>query len=573
MTMRANEQVSCLPTHSATQLWSNGLLLPAVRLPAILAWLVVIVLMANFGFVHAQDRAIATSRYFGIQVVDSRSRRGVPMVQLRTVNGVRCYSDSAGWVAFHEPGLMNCDVYFHVSSHGYEFPADGFGYRGVRLKTTPGATTRIEIERKNLAERMYRITGQGVYRDSVLLGRDTPTANPTINGKVLGQDTVQAASYHGQIYWFWGDTNRPAYPLGQFNTSGAKSTHPDAGGLTPDVGVDLQYFIDETGFSRPMVPSQAPGAIWLHGLFVLQETNHQQLIAHYSRVKTIDEKLEHGLVLFNDSIETFEKLVQFSQDAILYPRGQALHRENGVDDYIYFCTPFPSIRVRAKLDAILDPTQYESFTCLKPGTQYPLELPAIKRDASGKLVVSPEATAARRESAKPQLDVDGNGNIIWDWKANTGAIDASQQQQLIQHKHLAPQDARMVLVPDNSGKLVYLHAGSVHWNSYRRKWILLGEQLGGESSFLGEIWYAESDRLEGPWLNARHIVSHNRYSFYNPAHHTFLDQQGGRLIYFEGTYADTFSAAKTATPRYNYNQMMYRLDLSDSRLALPIVQP
>ena len=42
------------------------------------------------------------------------------------------------------------------------------------------------------------------------------------------------------------------------------------------------------------------------------------------------------------------------------------------------------------------------------------------------------------------------------------------------------------------------------------------------------------------------------------------------MIYFEGTYATTFSRPDAdATPRYDYNQVMYRLDLSDPRLALP----
>jgi hypothetical protein len=41
----------------------------------------------------------------------------------------------AGIVAFNEPGLMDREVYFHVRSHGYEFPADGLGTlaKGVRL--------------------------------------------------------------------------------------------------------------------------------------------------------------------------------------------------------------------------------------------------------------------------------------------------------------------------------------------------------------------------------------------------------------------------------------------------------
>ena len=48
-----------------------------------------------------------------------------------------------------------------------------------------------------------------------------------------------------------------------------------------------------------------------------------------------------------------------------------------------------------------------------------------------------------------------------------------------------------------------------------------------------------------------------------------FDQEGGRIIYFEGTYTNSFSGNPFKTPRYDYNQMMYRLDLADPRLALP----
>jgi hypothetical protein len=42
------------------------------------------------------------------------------------------------------------------------------------------------------------------------------------------------------------------------------------------------------------------------------------------------------------------------------------------------------------------------------------------------------------------------------------------------------------------------------------------------------------------------------------------------MIYFEGTYTFTFSGSEeAATPRYDYNQIMYRLDLTDPRMALP----
>jgi hypothetical protein len=116
-----------------------------------------------------------------------------------------------------------------------------------------------------------------------------------------------------------------------------------------------------------------------------------------------------------------------------------------------------------------------------------------------------------------------------------------------------------------SGKPVKLHGGSVHWNPWRQRWVLVAVEIGG-TSHLGEIWYAEARRPEGPWRRARKIVTHDRYTFYNPVHHEFFDQAGGRMIHFEGTYTNQFSGNPAFTPRYDYNQILYRLDLADPRL-------
>ena len=194
----------------------------------------------------------SSCRYFKIQVVDRQTGRGVPLVELRTTNSIRYFTDSSGIVAFHEPGLMNREVFFFVESHGYEFPKDGFGFRGTRLKTTAGASAVIKIDRLNIAERLYRITGQGIYRDSVLTGQTAALDNPVLNGQVTGQDSVYTCLYHGRLFWLWGDTNRPSYPLGHFWTAGAFSDLPAAGGLDPAVGVNLEYFVDDKGFSRPL---------------------------------------------------------------------------------------------------------------------------------------------------------------------------------------------------------------------------------------------------------------------------------------------------------------------------------
>src|SRR5262245_22937011 len=155
-------------------------------------------------------------RYFAVEVVDEQTGRGVPMVELQTTYGTRYYTDSAGLVAFDEPGLMGRRVFFNVSAHGYEFAKDGFGIRGVALETKPGGSVKLKVKRLNIAERLYRITGYGTYRDSVLLGRKPPVDGPLLNAEVTGQDSVLNAVYKGRLYWFYGDTSRLAYPLGNF---------------------------------------------------------------------------------------------------------------------------------------------------------------------------------------------------------------------------------------------------------------------------------------------------------------------------------------------------------------------
>ncbi|MSU51111.1 MAG: hypothetical protein EXS37_18815 [Opitutus sp.] len=145
---------------------------------------------------------------FAIYIVDQETGRGVPLVELRTVSNAAWWTDSAGLVAFDETGLMEREVYCHVQSPGYAYPSDGFGNRGVKLRPVPGGNATIKLRRVNVAERLYRITGEGVYRDSVRLGRPVPTRQPLLNGLVTGQGIVIATPYREKIYWFWGGSRR-----------------------------------------------------------------------------------------------------------------------------------------------------------------------------------------------------------------------------------------------------------------------------------------------------------------------------------------------------------------------------
>jgi hypothetical protein len=85
----------------------------------------------------------------------------------------------------------------------------------------------------------------------------------------------------------------------------------------------------------------------------------------------------------------------------------------------------------------------------------------------------------------------------------------------------------------------------------------------------GDVFYSEALVPEGPWNCATNIVRHEKYNFYNLVHHPFFDKDGGRVIYFEGTYTTAFIDNAQPTPLYEYNQIMYKLSLDDPRLRQP----
>ncbi len=479
---------------------------------------------------------------FRITVIDSETGRGVPLVTLTTTSKIQYVTDSAGIIAFDEPGLMGLNVHFAVESHGYSYPKDGFGFAGAAVQTNAGGSATLTIHRDNIAERLYRITGQGIYHDSILLGDKPPIEQPLLNGKVMGQDSVQAVVYRDKIHWFWGDTNRPGYPLGNFHVSGAVSDLPENGGLSPDIGVNLDYFVDENGFSRPMAKLPGPGAVWIGPLILLpHEEGRERLYAGFVRVQGLEKTYERGLLRYNDDLERFEPFASFDVDAVLHPQGEPLRIRDQGADYIYFCSPFPLVRVPANLESLSDPNAYEAYTCLESGTQF--------------------------EKENSRIDRDPQGRPVWAWKPHTGPLNPQQQQQLVDANLLQPGEPWIRVRDVDTGAPVLIHAGTLRWNDYRQRYILIGEQVFG-SSLLGEIWYSEAPTPMGPWDRARKIVTHDNYSFYNPAHHPFFDEDGGRVIYFEGTYANFLTDAP-ATPRYDYNQILYRLRLDHPRLTLP----
>jgi len=136
------------------------------------------------------------------------------------------------------------------------------------------------------------------------------------------------------------------------------------GGLDPGLGIDLTYFTDKTGFSRPMIAIDGPGVKWLTGIMTVPDENgKERLVARYDRRKGLGERYEQGLMVYDDQKEVFEKAVALKKDAALYADGVPFRVKVGEENYYYFPAPFtvPLVRVKATLNNVLNPESYEGF--------------------------------------------------------------------------------------------------------------------------------------------------------------------------------------------------------------------
>ena len=488
--------------------------------------------------------------YFGLHFVDEQTGRGIPLVELELTNHMKIYSDSGGYVAFDEPGLMDQRVFFWVRSYGYEAHDVGFGNPGVIEQTTPGKIVEVKLKRTQIAQRLYRMTGIGIYRDTVLLGKTAPIKNPLIDGKVMGQDTVETVLYKGKMLWCWGDTDRPDFPLGNFNTSGATSKLPNQ--LNVERGIDFTYFTNDDGFCRGMIKVGKSGSlpVWIDGMMNVPDTNGQQkCIAHFVATKNL-VNVEKGLLLFDDADQTFKELKKIPLDYPVDCGGHPMRANlNGVE-YYYFPVPYATVRVQADFAHAGDPSQYEGYTCLKPGTTFSKRDSKLNRDASGKL--------------------------IWTWQRGAKPVGPKEATELENAGQIKHEESPYQMRDADNGHSLYVANGSIAWNPWAQKWLMTFGELGGQSN-LGEIYVAFANSPEGPWTDARKVATHaaknNNNDFYNPMMHPEFMQQDGQIIYFEGTLVITFSGNTYPTPRYNYNNILYKVDLADPRLKLPEPPP
>jgi hypothetical protein len=388
--------------------------------------------------------------------------------------------------------LMGKETWFDVKGQGYEVKKDGFGYAGVRFTPQPGAVHRIEVERTIIARRLGRVTGGGLFAESQKLGAELAWPESGL----LGQDSVQNAIYHGKLFWIWGDTTLPKYPLGTFDSPGATTSPHPLASFEPPLRLPLDYFRDGNGDLRGLAKMPGQGPTWLSALVSLPDAQgREHLVVTYTKDQGLVQIYRQGLAVWDDASESFKQL------QVLWDEHGAARRPPVLPDghvvkytdadgkpWVLFCNPFPAMRCPAAFEAWQDTNSWEKLT--------------------------------------PQKTLTAAG----------------------------------------TGEEIRVHTGSMGWNPWRKRWVGVFVQRGGKSSELGEVWYAESRAPTGPWGPAVKVLSHDNYTFYNPSLHAEFTPENSPILLFEGTYATTFARDPPKTPRYDYNQILYRLDLDDPRL-------
>jgi len=458
--------------------------------------------------------------YHEIQVIDRATGNPVPNIRVEAY-GEGHWTDSGGRVAWYDLDHMDEEVTFQISGHGYQHAT------GVELlQTTPFTVSMVEVDRVNIAERLVRLTGGGTWRDSALLGYALSIEEPYLDSKVLGQDTAQVVAWRGMLFQLWGDTNKPSYPLGVFNATGATLPFD-----RPEDGVNYNYATGNDGFARGIAPTYAEGAVWLGGLVALDDN---ELWATFLNISPAWVYLREGMLRWDDAIGEFVEVVHWPADQEPRPNGHTIRYDGPDGDWVMYRD---MERIPATTAALADPTTYEAWTPLQ------------------------DNGLGGWEFART------NDNLMdWQWRTGTpniamesvddGWIDEDDSPW---HNTWEPETAERPLI----------HNGAIMWSRARQRWIHVFTQNVGTTSWIGEIWYAEGDTPVGPWSYGRKIITHDDYSFYNPAFHPWWTDRAGLRVYFEGTYT-SWLGAQGPTPRHDYNQVLYALDLDAPDLNTPV---
>ena len=239
------------------------------------------------------------------QFVDSEDNRPIPLVITTTTDNVVVVSDNAGFVCIPVNVRLGTQFYLHVTSPGYDVPADGFGYRGIRLKVS-NDIHKIRLKRTNIAQRSGRVTGLGKYIHGQSLGKIREFAEQPLTG----MDSVQSASINGKHYVFYGDTNWTGYPLGNFKTTNGIATRQS---ILPNCPYTIDFSIDSQGNAASSIDQvgTAQGVVWLSGVVTVDG----EIYGYANHRRSLAIQLAHAHVRWNPISKKFVDFTRLADES------------------------------------------------------------------------------------------------------------------------------------------------------------------------------------------------------------------------------------------------------------------
>ena len=223
----------------------------------------------------------------------------------------------------------------------------------------------------------------------------------------------------------------------------------------------LSYFVDDQGFARPTAPMPGDGPTWISGLTVLKDAAaRERMFAFYAKIRKMLEVYERGLAEFNPETKRFEKVVQFPDADNLCRR---VSRRSSVSssrtmgsNYVYYAIRIPLLPHAGR-----------------PGT------PQGAHGVRG-LHLPGTGHAASRSSRSTAV---AEGRLHYGWKTNTQLVRQDQQTKLIASRRIKPRRSRCsICATSTRARRCMAHGGSVYWNAYRKRWVMITVESFGSTS-------------------------------------------------------------------------------------------
>ena len=434
---------------------------------------------------------------------DASTAWPVPGVELRTVHGVRFVSDNAGLIAFDLPELMGRQTWLSLHGHGYTVSDE--------LRRQQFGYCGVQIipapgkTIKIEVQRKILARRLGRLTGAGLFAESQKLGDHVDCGEssVLGADSVVTAELGGKLMWFWGDTRLAHHPIGIYNVSAAWTEN----------------------FQPPATPPLRPPFAYFSG-----------------RRTARSETRPRGVAAVPGDGPTW------IWGAITLPDA------HGVPHLVA-----AAVKVRDKLkkyrwDLVEWDVREELFK--------PIETVWTED------VAHPKAPPVPEGHAVPWTDAEGRKWILFCQPFPILRTPATYEGWRDSKNWVPLHAATQAKTP--TGECISVHKGHIAWHPWSRKWLAIFTQRGGGkecSSSRGEIWLAEASDPIGPYTAARKVLSHDCYTFYNPVLHPQFFSADSPLIHFEGSYTVEFSGNEMPTPRWDYNQVLYQVDLSKPPFA------